>query len=75
MEKLFFYIPENEITDTASFLDAIKKRIIEKEKSLGHNIFLKGPDMGICIDVDQQDLNELKHENLLKIQISNQRYV
>lgn len=38
MEKLIFYIPENEITDTASFLDAIKARIIEKEKSLGHNI-------------------------------------
>lgn len=75
MEKLIFYIPENEITDTASFLDAIKARIIEKEKSLGHNIFLRGPDMGICIEIVNPDFDEKKPENALTVHISYQGYV
>lgn len=37
--NLIYHIPKNEVTDTASFFDAIKKRIIEEEKSLDYDIF------------------------------------
>jgi hypothetical protein len=75
MEKLIFYIPENEITDTASFFDAVKKRIIEEEKTLGHKIFLRGPEKGICIELIHPDFDDNKTENTLTVHISYQGYV
>ena len=36
--NLVYHVPESEITDTASFLDAVKRRIVEDEKSLTHGI-------------------------------------
>jgi hypothetical protein len=70
---LIFYIPENEITDTASFFDAVKKRIIEAENSLGYKIFLRGPSTGICIELVHPD--ESQPEKTLTIHISFEKFV
>jgi hypothetical protein len=72
--NLVYYIPLNEITDTASFFDAVKMRIIEDEKLLGHGIFLRGPNKGICIELVHPDFDEKKPENTLTIHISYEGY-
>jgi hypothetical protein len=72
--NLIYHIPETELTDTASLLDAIKKRIIEDEKSLDHSIFLRGPNMGICIELVHPDLDSNKPDNTLTIHISYEGY-
>jgi len=72
--NLIYHIPENEITDTASLLDAIKKRIIEYEKSSGQGIFLKGPEKGFCIELVHPDLDENKPKQMLTIHISYEAY-
>ena len=46
---IIYQIPRSEISDNASFLDAVKKRILDDEKSFG--IFLQGPNKGICIEL------------------------
>lgn len=55
--NLSFYIPQNEITDAASLLDAVKKRIIEYEINYGLGIFLKGTKKGICIQLVHPDFD------------------
>lgn len=72
--NLIYYIPENEITDTASLLDAIKKRIIEDQKLSDQGIFLRGPEKGICIELVHPDLDESKPKNTLTIHISYEGY-
>lgn len=47
--NIIYLIPKDEITDNASFFDALKKRILDDEKQEG--IFLRGPNKGICIEL------------------------
>lgn len=70
---LIFHIPENEISDTASFFDAVKRRVVEEEKIKGFNIFLRGPNKGICIELVHPD--ESKPENTLTIHIGFEKFV
>jgi hypothetical protein len=73
--NLVFHIPENEITDTASFLDAVKKRIVEHEANSGKGIFLRGPAKGICIELVHPDFDEDKPDKTLTIHISFESYL
>ena len=68
--KLIIHIPEKELTDTASLLDAIKLRIIEFENSSNQRIFMKGPNNGLCIEVVHPILDENKPENSLMVHVS-----
>ena len=67
--NLIFHIPEKELTDTASFLDAIKARIIKYEESTNQCIFLRGPSKGLNIEVAHPDLDENKPENSLTVHV------
>ena len=73
--KLIFHIPDHEITDTASLLDSIKKRIVEYEKSSVQGIFLRGLEKGICIELVHPDFDESKPEKTLTIHISFESYL
>ena len=71
---LIFHIPEKELTDTASLLDAIKEKIIKHEESTNQRIFLRGPNKGLNIEVVHPDLDENKPENSLTIHVSFEGY-
>lgn len=72
--NLIYHISENEITDTASLLEAIKTRIIEFEKTSKQGIFLRGPNKGFCFEVVHPDSDKNKPENTLTIHISFESY-
>ena len=67
--NLIFHIPEKELTDTASFLDAIKARINKYEESTDQRIFLRGPNKGLNIEIVHPDLDENKPENSLTVHV------
>lgn len=73
--KLIFHIPDQEITDTASLMDAIKHRIVEYEKSSVQGIFLRGLEKGICIELVHPYFNENRPEKTLTIHISFESYL
>ena len=72
--NLVFRIPKNELKDTESFLDAIKKRIIKHEQETGEGIFLRGPESGICIELVHPDFENDNREEELTIHVSYQSY-
>ncbi|MEP6466267.1 MAG: hypothetical protein ABJB05_08175 [Parafilimonas sp.] len=67
--NLIYHIPETEITDLASFFDAVKTRIVEDEKKVNHTILLRGLERGICIELVHPDFDE-KPNNTLTVHIS-----
>ena len=72
--KLVYHIPNSEITDIGSFFDAVKKRVIEDEKSLSHGIFLRGLDRGICIELVHPDFDEDKPKGTFTVHVSYEGY-
>ncbi len=69
---LVYHIPVTEITDVASFFDAIKSRVLAEEKEEG--IFLRGLNEGIKIEFVHPDFGTDKPEGTYTIHVSCERF-
>lgn len=72
---LIYHIPQSEISDIGSFLDAIKNRIIHDEINLDYGIFLRGPNRGIKIELVHPDFDSKNTDDILTVHISYEKYV